>query len=128
MPDTELVLVEHELFVRTYDYLSNEPVQIWSDWALSPRMFWPDWAWGSANPDPLPIPLSRTRYHAEFLDARPAPSNGARWTFRIDPTAHAVRCGRQDVPCPKVREGTETRWNGSYWQKWNKKRYDWEAI
>lgn len=24
------------------------------------------------------------------------------------------------IPCPKVRVGTETRWNGSYWQKWTK--------
>lgn len=127
MPEAELICVEGKLYVRTYAALST-PEVVMCDYDLAPRMSWLDWAWGSENPDPLPIPLSRTRYHAEFLDARPAPSNGARWTFRIDPTAHAVRCGQQDVPCPKVREGTETRWNGSYWQKWNKKRYDWEAI
>lgn len=127
MPEAELVCVEGMIYVRTYDYLST-PEVIACDYRLSPQMSWLDWAWGSAQPEPLPIPLRRanTRYSGEWVDARP--DSRVKLTFVVAGNQKAVRCSRTGVPCPKVRAGTETRWNGSYWQKWNKKRYDWEAI
>ncbi len=31
-----------------------------------------------------------------------------------------IHSEEQPIPCPKVRAGIETRWNGNYWQKYLK--------
>lgn len=124
--EAELVNVDGMLYVRTYYPMDAEPVVIWNDWDLFPRLSMLDWSWGSQEKERVcPFKLRRTRYPGVFEDGRV--DIWCRTEYRIDPSAKCVRAGRVEVPCPKVRVGTETRWNGMYWQKWNK-REGWVAI
>lgn len=126
MPEAELVLVDGMLYVRTYATLST-PEVVMCDYAT--KISWIDWAWGSESPEPLPVPLTRTRYPGCFEQA-PGPGRPNRREFWIDPSAKSVRHEIVPVPCPKVRAGTEVRWEDcrGYWQKWVKSKNRWEAI
>lgn len=113
--DAELVNVNGRLCVRTVDYLWTKPAKVLADYATGLSFL--DWAWGSFEPEALPIPLRRVS-SGVYADARR--DIPVRREFRIDPHVPPIGAEEVAVPCPKVRFGLETRWHEGRWQKYLK--------
>lgn len=68
----------------------------------------------------LPLPAySVHRDTAEYEVKIPGIGFVRKFNLKDGPSTKSLWCDISPIPCPKVRKGTETRWNGSK-QRWEK--------
>ena len=114
MTDT-LVDLNGELCVRAVFCLGDRSQNVINYWPTGIRAGEFKYNYGGELPLPL-RPINNGRY--EVI--------GEHWTrplvvrLKDDGRTQAVKQETEDIPCPKVRAGIETRFRNGRWEKWLK--------